>query len=201
LRGPVWSGGFGAARESLRTAREQVPLSRARNAKTGAGARAYDAASARCTTRAADSSMLLPLVLYLALATLLVAGLIALSSVLGERHAEPATGAPFESGIVTIGAARYRVPARFYLVAALFVIFDAEAAFLYAWAVAARAAGWLGYFEALVFVAILVAALAYLWRAGALDWAPRGRRAAGHPDGEQDALLARPAGIDDAQRR
>jgi NADH-quinone oxidoreductase subunit A len=50
-----------------------------------------------------------------------------------------------------------------------FVIFDLEGVFIFAWVVAARELGWAGYREILVFIAILMAALAYLWRLGALD--------------------------------
>ena len=113
---------------------------------------------------------LLPLLIYTALVVLSIAGLLALSHVLGQRHREPATGAPFESGIVHIGSGWMRVPVRFYLVAVLFVIFDLEAAFIFAWGVAARQAGWAGYIEILVFIGVLAAALVYLWRVGALDW-------------------------------
>jgi NADH-quinone oxidoreductase subunit A len=49
-----------------------------------------------------------------------------------------------------------------------FVIFDLEAAFLFAWAVALREIGWAGYLEGLIFIGVLVAALAYLWRSGGL---------------------------------
>jgi NADH-quinone oxidoreductase subunit A len=113
---------------------------------------------------------LLPLLSYIALVLVTIGGLLALSFVLGQRHREPATGDPFESGIVHIGSGWLRIPVRFYLVAVLFVIFDLEAAFIFAWAVAARQAGWAGYIEILVFIGILAAALAYLWRVGALDW-------------------------------
>jgi NADH-quinone oxidoreductase subunit A len=116
------------------------------------------------------SDNLLPLLLYTTLVVVTIGGLLALSYVLGERHDEPATGAPFESGIVHIGAGWLRIPVRFYLVAVLFVIFDLEAAFIFAWAVAARQAAWDGYIEILVFIGILAAALTYLWRVGALDW-------------------------------
>jgi NADH-quinone oxidoreductase subunit A len=51
-----------------------------------------------------------------------------------------------------------------------FVIFDLEAVFLFAWAVAVRETGWTGYAEALLFITVLLATLAYLWRVGALDW-------------------------------
>ncbi len=57
-----------------------------------------------------------------------------------------------------------------------FVIFDLEAVFIFAWAVAAREAGWAGYVEILVFIVILVIGLVYLWRLGALDWGTGGQR-------------------------
>ena len=105
----------------------------------------------------------------------LVAGMIGASYFLGQRHLKRATCQPFESGIVPVGYARFRLPVQFYLVAMFFVIFDLEAAFLYAWATAVRQAGWTGYVVMLVFIVTLLAALAYLWRAGALDWGPRPR--------------------------
>ncbi len=113
-----------------------------------------------------------PLILYFVLVVLLVAAMLGASSLLGERHHERATDAPYEGGIVSEGSAHVRLSARFYLIAMFFVIFDLESVFLFAWAVAARDLGWAAYCEALVFVLILVAALVYLWRAGALDWSP-----------------------------
>ena len=72
----------------------------------------------------------------------------ALSYVIGERHKAGAADEPFESGIVTVGLARLRLSAKFYLIAMFFVIFDVEAVFLFAWAVAFRELGWAGYIEA-----------------------------------------------------
>ena len=109
---------------------------------------------------------------YFVAVLILVAVMLAISHVLGQRHKERATGAPYESGILSEGSARVRLSAKFYLVAMFFVIFDLEAVFIFAWAVAARELGWAGYREIFVFIAILVAALAYLWRLGALDWGP-----------------------------
>ncbi len=116
--------------------------------------------------------MIWPLVVYFFLVVALAAVILAASYVLGERHAEPATGAPYESGIVSAGSARVRFAAQFYLVAAFFVVFDLEAVFVFAWAVAGRAMGWAAYLELLVFVVVLLAALAYLVRVGALDLEP-----------------------------
>lgn len=95
---------------------------------------------------------------------------------LGGRDWGRAKNEPFESGVVPQGGARMRLSAKFYLVAMLFVIFDVEALFLYAWAVSAREVGWMGFIEVTVFVLFLLAGLVYLWRVGALDWAPEARR-------------------------
>lgn len=118
-----------------------------------------------------------PIVIYSVVVIVLVAGMLAVSSVLGERHREPATGAPYESGILSQGSAHLRLSAKFYLVAMFFVIFDLEAVFIFLWAIAGRELGWAGYSEVLVFIGVLAAALAYLWRVGALDWFPTGPRA------------------------
>lgn len=116
-----------------------------------------------------------PLAVYFFLVIALMAGIMALSYVTGERHTARAADEPFESGIVSVGFARLRLSARFYLIAMFFVIFDVEALFLFAWAVAVRETGWAGYIEALVFIGILLVALVYLWRLGALDWGGRRR--------------------------
>ncbi len=113
-----------------------------------------------------------PLGVYFAVALGLVAAMLLLSWVLGQRHSQPHTATPYESGIASEGSARVRLSAKFYLVAMFFVVFDLESVFLYLWAVSARAAGWSGFWEALLFVLLLAAALAYLWRLGALDWGP-----------------------------
>lgn len=103
--------------------------------------------------------------------------MISLSYILGERHRERATGEPYEAGIVSTGSARVRLSADFYLVAMLFVIFDLETVFIFAWAVAFRELGWLGYIEVLIFIGILLATLTYLWREGALNWGSSRRQA------------------------
>ena len=79
---------------------------------------------------------------------------------------------PFESGIDSVGTARMRLSAKFYLVAMFFVIFDVEALYLYAWSVSVRESGWVGFIEAAIFILVLLAGLVYLVRIGALDWTP-----------------------------
>lgn len=103
--------------------------------------------------------------------------MLGVSSLLGSKAWGRSKNEPFESGIVPTGSARLRLSAKFYLVAMLFVIFDVEALYLFAWSVSVRESGWAGFIEVGVFIAILLAGLVYLWRVGALDWSPASRRA------------------------
>lgn len=131
-----------------------------------------------------------PLIVYFIAVLTLVGAMIGVSYVLGQRHSERATGEPFESGVVGIGGGRLRFSAQFYLMAVFFVIFDLEAVFIFAWAIALYESGWAGYIEILVFIGILVAALIYLWRIGALDWAPERRTRCGLPPSLQARTVA-----------
>lgn len=112
---------------------------------------------------------------YLLVILLLCLFMLGVSFFLGGRYRGRAKNDPFESGVVSVGGARLRLSAKFYLVAMFFVIFDVEALFLYAWAVSVRESGWLGFAEASIFIAILLVGLVYVWRLGALDWAPASR--------------------------
>ena len=105
--------------------------------------------------------------------------MLGLSSLLGGRSQGPSKSIPFESGIIGTGSSRPRFSVKFYMVAMLFVIFDIEAVFLFAWAVSVREVGWAGFSGAAVFIFILLAGLLYDVRVGALDWAPARREPAG----------------------
>ena len=111
-----------------------------------------------------------PFLIYAGAVFAVVGIMLALSFFLGQRVSRPHKNLPFESGIVSVGSAQFRISVHFYLVAILFIIFDLEVVFLFAWAVAVREAGWLGFIEISVFCFILIVALFYLWRIGALDW-------------------------------
>jgi NADH-quinone oxidoreductase subunit A len=124
---------------------------------------------------AASAGPLWPLAVYFGAVLLLVGAMLGLSYLLGQRHREQATNQPYESGIVSTGSARLRFPADFYLVAMFFVVFDLESVFVFAWAICLRDLGWAGYAEVAVFIGVLGAALAYLWRVGALEWGSSGR--------------------------
>jgi NADH-quinone oxidoreductase subunit A len=116
-----------------------------------------------------------PLAVYFALSLGVVTTMIAVSYVLGERHRDADAQVPYESGIVPSETGKLRYSVKFYLVAVFFVVFDVESVFIFAWAVAFRELGWSGLIEIIVFIAVLLAALVYLWRQGALDWGETGR--------------------------
>lgn len=71
-----------------------------------------------------------------------------------------------------VGSARGRSSLHFYLVAVLFILFDAEAAFLLPWAVVARKAGAAGFLSVALFLALAAVGLAVAWKKGALEWEP-----------------------------
>ena len=102
--------------------------------------------------------------------------MLGISWFLGARNRGRAGKEPFESGIVSVGNARLRLSAKFYVVAMMFVLFDIEALFLYVWAVSVRETGWAGFIEITVFIGVLLVGLVYLGKVGALDWSPEARR-------------------------
>lgn len=110
-----------------------------------------------------------PLLLYSILVVILLAAILTLSYVLGQRHNDRATNKPYEGGIEQTGSARIRFSVQFYLVAMLFVIFDVEAVFIMLWALGFYDLGWPGYIGAALFIAQLVVVLIYEWGIGALD--------------------------------
>ncbi|MCS5558575.1 MAG: NADH-quinone oxidoreductase subunit A [Oceanospirillaceae bacterium] len=111
-----------------------------------------------------------PLALFLMMVGGLIVLMLTLPALLGGKRVSRAVNEPYECGIVPVGSTHFRMPIPFYLVAIFFVIFDLEVVFLFAWAVAVKETGWLGFTEALIFILILFTALIYLWRLGALDW-------------------------------
>lgn len=115
------------------------------------------------------------LAVHVVLSMAVVALAMGVAALLRERRVERIADVAYESGVVPVAPPQRPLNAPYFLVAALFVIFDMEAAILIAWAVVAREAAWQGLIGATVFIVVLLAALAYLWADGALDWGPGGR--------------------------
>ena len=118
---------------------------------------------------------------YLSVGVFVLASLVMVGAMLGVGYflrptrPQPQKYITYESGSDPVGSFGQQ-NVRYYVYALMFVIFDVEAVFVFPWAlnadgVAQGGLGWFGFIEIFVFVAILVAGLAYLWRKGLLKWA------------------------------
>ena len=118
--------------------------------------------------------MTLSAYLPIALAFILAVGFalvsLTLSRLIAPKNPTPEKLAPYECGIVPLQEPVQRFPVKFYLVAMLFVIFDVEIIFLFAWAVRWESFGWGGILMMGIFVLLIVETLVYVWKRGALDW-------------------------------
>lgn len=112
----------------------------------------------------------LPLLMHFGLVTGLAAAIVVLSWLIGQHKPGRAKMSPYECGVQPIGDARGRFSVKFYLVAMLFILFDIEAVFLYPWAVILRELKMFGFWEMMVYIAIVLVGLFYIWKKGALDW-------------------------------
>jgi NADH-quinone oxidoreductase subunit A len=87
------------------------------------------------------------------------------------RDARPDKEATYECGEVPFGPAWRKTPVGFYLLALLFILFDAEAAFLFVWVLGLREVGPTAFWAMVAFLAVLLVGWAYAWRRGDLNWA------------------------------
>jgi NADH-quinone oxidoreductase subunit A len=113
---------------------------------------------------------ILSLALYAAMVVALIAVFLFMAGWLGEKKRTLEKGRPYECGIIPTGSARLPYPVPFYLVAIFFLIFDVEAAFIFAWAVAFDELGWVGWLQISFFIIMLLLGLFYIWSKGGLDW-------------------------------
>jgi NADH-quinone oxidoreductase subunit A len=112
----------------------------------------------------------LSIFIYLVLAAGSAALILLVSHRVGRRPLTPEKDVPYECGMQPVERVNTQFPVRFYKMALLFVVFDVEIIFLYLWAVVVRDLGVFGLVEMFVFIAVLLAALAYVWRKGDLQW-------------------------------
>jgi NADH-quinone oxidoreductase subunit A len=83
---------------------------------------------------------------------------------------------PYECGFEAFEDARMKFDVRYYLLAILFILFDLEIAFLFPWAtifkdiVQTESIKLFGFWEMIVFIAILLIGYIYAWAKGALEW-------------------------------
>lgn len=103
---------------------------------------------------------------------LLALGLLAAALVVRRRvrGSDPEKHETYECGEIPYGPAWRKTPVGFFLLALLFILFDAEAAFLFVWVQSLRDVGMLAFWAMVIFLAVLVLGWAYAWRKGDLLW-------------------------------
>lgn len=112
----------------------------------------------------------LPVFLFLLVNVAVAAAIIFLSTYIAKRRPSSQKLMPYECGMDPFGSARRRFSVKFFVIAMLFIIFDIEAVFLYPWAVIFEDLRLFGLIEMVIFIAVLLLGLFYVWRKGALEW-------------------------------
>ena len=115
----------------------------------------------------------LPIIVFVALGVIVGTAFATLNHVIGRKRirARAMKADPYECGLPSEVSRTFRFGVSFYMVAMLFILFDIEVVFLYPVGVILKAADSVFVLvELLVFVVLLLVALIYVWRRGALDW-------------------------------
>jgi NADH-quinone oxidoreductase subunit A len=95
---------------------------------------------------------------------------LAVATILRPRRPFPAKLASYECGAEPVGPAWVQFPVGFYLVALVFIVFDALAVFLFPWVLNVRALGAWGILSMLTFLVILSLGWVYAYRERILEW-------------------------------
>jgi NADH-quinone oxidoreductase subunit A len=114
----------------------------------------------------------LPVLVFVGLGALVGTAFALLNGFVGRRTlGRSVKGDPYECGLPSEVSRTFRFGVSFYMIAMLFILFDIEVVFLYPVGVILKAADSVFVLvEVLIFVVLLLVALIYVWRRGALEW-------------------------------
>ncbi|HYD49217.1 MAG TPA: NADH-quinone oxidoreductase subunit A [Terriglobales bacterium] len=115
---------------------------------------------------------------FFLLAIAFVMLMLTLGKFLRPQNPDPVKLTTYECGEPPTGSAWLNFNIRFYIVALIFLVFEVEIAFLLPVALVFRSwveqgQGWFVFAEILVFLAILLVGLVYVWAKGDFDWLKR----------------------------
>jgi NADH-quinone oxidoreductase subunit A len=114
-----------------------------------------------------------PAIVFLVLGVVVGGAFTVLNSLFGPKRSRRIRAThedPYECGLPSEIRQGFRFGISFYLIAMLFILFDIEVVFLYPVAIQLRAFGTFALVETVVFIVLLLVALVYVWRRGALEW-------------------------------
>ena len=115
----------------------------------------------------------LPVLVFVGLGTLVGGAFALLNHAVGKKtiRSRSTKADPYECGLPSEVSTTFRFGVSFYMVAMLFILFDIEVVFLYPVGVILNSADSVFVLAEIgVFVSLLLVALGYVWRRGALNW-------------------------------
>ena len=115
----------------------------------------------------------LPVLVALGFALTLGLVILGLSFIIRRSSGGRVKLSTYESGQPLLDRSRKRISILFFLIAIDFVIFDVEVAFLLPWILVLKEGGWPLFWAVQVFLFLVVAGLAYVWKKGGLDLRPQ----------------------------
>jgi NADH-quinone oxidoreductase subunit A len=112
----------------------------------------------------------LPVLVFLLMIVAFGTVSLGLAAFVRPARPSPAKLQSYECGPEPIGPAWIRFPVGFYLVALMFIVFDALAVFVFPWALVLRTLGWEAFVPMAVFLGVLLLGWLYAYREGVLAW-------------------------------
>lgn len=137
---------------------------------------------------------------FAAVAVLLPFGLLAGFKAIRPSFPSEDKSLIYECGEKPIGRAWFNFNPRFYLVALVFVIFEVDLALTFPvavvykdWVAAGPQFAWVAFAELLLFIAILVVGLVWVWAHGDLEWVKKLATVDDSPDADDERPASRAA--------
>lgn len=112
----------------------------------------------------------LPVVIFLGLIVAFAVASLGVAAVLRPARPYVSKLENYECGAEPIGEAWVQFPVAFYLVALIFIVFDALAVFLLPWLLVLRPLGLPAFWTMAAFVGIIGLGWLYAYREGVLEW-------------------------------
>ena len=112
----------------------------------------------------------LPVIIFLGLIVAFAVVSLGVAAVLRPTRPYGSKLESYECGAEPIGQAWIQFPVGFYLVALIFIVFDALAVFLFPWALVLRGLGLWAIGTMALFIGILSLGWVYAYKEGILEW-------------------------------